>query len=352
MHKKWKRYSVLCIIICTLLAGFPVSAAITYSFVPLNIEAWVESSEEGPELKLWVQNNTNRAIRQFMFSIEIYNGNGETIADSSTGVMRFYGSASDIYLPELTNDVITWDLSSFAGAVSAGNVVLETVRFMNGQTWTYDPWMNYSYEPDFKWENEIMADGSVEMYYDHSVHLFDTSLGSTYRDWYIWSDAENRWVWFSNEMAPDCYVWNRNVSIKLVINGNHDLYEIKSFQVAMSPFIIMRHMDENDENTNSVDKYALDTERTFVQAEGNWNVAFWDENEYGQARDWYIWDEATQTWVWFSGERGPAYKVSQEGTYTIRLVYDGNSEIAQEISFTAVRPAAAAVEGEAENEAA
>ena len=111
-------------------------------------------------------------------------------------------------------------------------------------------------------------------------------------------------------------------------------------------------MDENDENTNSVDKYALDTERTFVQAEGNWNVAFWDENEYGQARDWYIWDEATQTWVWFSGERGPAYKVSQEGTYTIRLVYDGNSEIAQEISFTAVRPAAAAVEGEAENEAA
>lgn len=335
MNRHWKKYIMCVVAVCALLTGISVQAADTYPFLPLNIESWVEVGENGTELKLWAQNNTNVAIAKFMFSVDIYDGGGNPATYFGIGTNKFYGVASGVYLPEQMNDVFTWDLKQYSDAASAGNVQLEQVWFMNGQIWTYSPAVGYSYEADFKWENETMADGSVEMYYDHSVHLFDTSLGSMSRDWYIWSDAENCWVWFSNEMAADCYIWNKGAAIKLVINQNPALYEIKSFQVAMKPFITMRHM--GNETAEIVDKYTLEASRTFAQAEGNWNVALWDDNDYGQKRDWYVWDEAAQNWSWISSDRGPAYKVSEEGTYSVKLVYDGNEQNSQTISFTAVR---------------
>lgn len=335
MNQHWKKYIMCVLAVCTLLVGASVQAAVSYPFLPLNVEAWVETGENGPELQLWVQNNNNIAVGQFMFSVELYDSNGNPARYFGVGDNTFYGAATGIYLPEYKNDLFAWEIGEYQGAVSAKNVRLQTVRFMGGQTWTYSPAVGYSYEADFKWENEMMEDGSVEMYYDHSVHLFDTSLGSMSRDWYIWSDAQNCWLWFSDEMAPDCYIWNKGAAIKLVINKNPALYTIKTFQVAMRPFITMRHM--GNEEAEIVDKYTLDAGRTFAQTEGNWNVALWDDNDYGQKRDWYVWDDTQQTWVWISGERGPAYKVMEEGTYSIKLVYDGNSQNEQIISFTAVR---------------
>lgn len=321
--------------ICTLLLSVSVSAE-SYDFLPLNVDMWVQQGEEEVELNLWVQNNTNTPIIQFTFSADIYDAAGNLAEYTGTQTPKFYGIANTIYLPEHTNELYTWSLSDYQNPAAAGNIQISSATFLNRGTWNYSPSTPYSYEPDFKWENETMADGSVELYYDHSVHLFDTSLGSLSRDWYIWSDAVNNWVWFSGDMAADCYVWDEGAAIKLVINKNPALYTIKTFQVGMSPYITMRHMGV--ENAEILDRYATEEQRTFVQAEGNWNVALWDDSEFGQSRDWYIWSDEENDWVWFADSRGPAYKVSEEGTYSIKLVYNDNSQIQQIITFTAVRP--------------
>lgn len=338
MHK-FRHVLFLLLTVTVLSVCIPASAAQTYLFLPLNTDAWIETDENGAQLHLWALNNTNTVIRRFLFRLEILNSNGEPAVKTDGGERIFYGSASNISLQPHTNACYTWSLNDYIDAASVTGIQLTAVRFSGGKTWMYSETDNYSYEPDFSWENEMLADGNLEMYYDHTVHLRDTSLGSLARDWYIWSDAENRWIWFSDDLETDCTLLSRDACIKLVINRDPQLYAIKAFRAGMSPFLLLRHMDAADDSTPTLNRYASADERTFVQAEGNWNVAFWDENEYGQRRDWYIWDDAAQNWVWFSSERGPAYKVSAEGTYTVRLVYDGNTENALDVSFTAVRTA-------------
>ena len=51
-------------------------------------------------------------------------------------------------------------------------------------------------------------------------------------DWYIWDVEKSSWVWFSNELKPNCSIWHKGESsIKMIKNSDSNNYVIHTITV-------------------------------------------------------------------------------------------------------------------------
>lgn len=315
--------SVLLLSFILAISIYPVSAD-EIDYIPIKIMySYFDQDVIGsPLLTLAVVNSTTKNIDAFEFDCKVYDTFDRPVYRWGTQDNTYKGIIQNIKL--VNADDYTWNLAAYSLASKVKDIKIKSVHFTDGTTWIYNPSKNYRTEAEFKIVQEIgeksynITDATgISPSLPLTVTLFDFSYSATSWQWYIWNDGVG-WVLFSNDSYPDCVIWGKGATIKLVINNNPCYYKIHSVNVNYYTNFEMQKLYTEYSWQDKVIK----SDSTVYAESLPYTFKVVDKTEFVSYRAWYIWSDDSG-WVYFSGDKVAECTVWKNGA-TIKLVINGD----------------------------
>ena len=306
---------ILIILFClALLLTVFSSNACSDALCPINYSCYITHDDNSlPTLHFDFINTSENKIVYIEYSASLYDRNFSPAYDKTgqSHVCRIKISKLSVDGKYAPGNIGT-DISAFPDAAHVGEIKSLKIRFENGTVW--EKQAAQTSKADFSCLSSY-SDG-VYTAEDGTLRLCDTSSFSQSREWYYWDDSKMGWVHFSSGLYASFPARGIEACIKLVINGNPDLYCIKTFEVKTAS--IAATCRESGETL-----YSTSELMSFATKELNppFEISLWDFCE-AQSEKWYIWSDLTMKWQPFSNERGPSMTVYDKTSLCLKVVYN------------------------------
>ena len=304
----------LAVVILVSFLAIPVSAQ---SVCPINYSCFITHQDGFPSIHFKFLNNTIQTITYAEYKATLYDVNFQPAYDtthtanscrikiSNLNVSNYYDEA----------DIVT-NLAAYPDAAHVGNIPYLKVTFADGTTWE-------SSEVDYSLSKAELvctnpASGDRFSAPDKKIYLADASSGSNARLWYYWSDEEMDWVFLSDALSPVIDAV-QNICIKLVINNNENIYDIKVLEFDIPKIAVTCY---NTGETKYSDKELL----TFATEDmtAPFKLALWDFADGHEAYNWYIWSDEYGKWEFLSNERGAIIDTLSKHAICLKTEYDND----------------------------
>ena len=308
-----KKTIILLIFIAVLVSFFMIPAQ-GETYCPINYSCYITHDDSGiPTIHFDFINTSESKIVYIEYSASLYDRDYSPAYDQ-TGT----SSVCRVKISNLSVDsgfntgYIGTNLSVFPTSAHVGEIKSLLVRFEDGTIWEKHgvPVSKANFFCRNEYNNGIFSAD------DGKIYLCDTSTFSQTREWYYWDDAKMTWVHFGNGLYVTMPARGYETCIKLVINGNTDMYCIKTLNIKTTS--IAATCRESRETLYSTEEFMTFNTK---ELDPPFEISLWDYCD-SNSEKWYIWSDITMKWQPFSNEKGTDITVYDKSSLCLKTVYN------------------------------
>ena len=308
------RRTFIFLVCLALLSTFFGTAVFGDTLCPINYSCYITHDDNAlPTLHFDFINTSENKIVYIEYSASLYDRNFAPAYDKTgqSHVCRIKISKLSVDGKYAPGNIGT-DLSAFPSAAHVGEIKSLKIRFEDGTVWEKQG--TQASKADF---NCLSAyEGGAYTAEDGALNFCDTSSYSQSREWYYWDDSKMGWVHFASGLYASLPARGIEACIKLVINGDPNLYCIKTFEVKTASIAVTcRESGETLYSTSELISFAT------KELDPPFEISLWDFSE-AQSEKWYIWSDLTMKWQPFSNEKGTSMTVYDKTSLCLKVVYN------------------------------